>query len=148
MKPMRQSGRVSLLGLLSAICAIVIVALLFFSKETPTVAGTRFMAALESHDVSTLTKMTKMDGASEDAIRKQWDFSVNQAERYYRFQWKVDGATQSSPTTASVKVRMYRDADKASAFEEQEQLPMVKVGDEWKVDVRALSREFYNCLPQ
>jgi hypothetical protein len=106
------------------------------------------MAALDAHDVDTLTKMTKMDGTSEESIRKQWDFAVNQAEKYYRFEWRVDSAAQSSPTTASVKIRMTRDADHVSSYEELAQLPMVKVGNDWKVDVRALSREFYNCLPQ
>lgn len=148
MNSMRQSGKVSLVGLLAAVSVVVVVVLLLFSRETPTVAGTRFMVALESHDVDTLTKMSMMKGLSTEEIRKKWDFTVNKAERYYRFAWHIDGATQSSEKTASVRVKMVRDADHPAAYEESQELPMVLDNGEWKVDVRAISREFFNCLPQ
>ncbi len=145
---MKQSGRVSLIGIGSLFCVIVIVVLLAFSRESPASAGTRFMIALQHHDVDTLTKMSKMDGESEDQIRKQWDFAVNTAEKYYVFTYRIDHAAQSSPTTASVTIQMTKDADKPGSYEDLAQLPMVKDNDQWKVDVRALSRDFYNCIPQ
>ncbi len=148
MSSMKQSGRVSLLALGSLVCVVVITVLLIFSRESPAAAGTRFMAALQDHDVNTLTKMSKMDKLSEDEIRKQWDFAVNTAEKYYQFAFKIEGAAQADGKTASVKVRMIKDADKPGAFDTMCELPMVKDGEDWKVDVRGLSREFYNCLPR
>jgi hypothetical protein len=148
MSSMKQSGRVSLLALGSVFCVVVIALLLFFSRESPVAAGTRFMVALQHHDVDTLTKMTKMEKASDEDIRKQWDFTVNQAEKYYQFGFRIAGSGQASDTTASVKVQMIHDIDKPGAYEQLYELPMVKDGDQWKVDVRGLSREFYNCLPR
>ena len=43
---------------------------------------------------------------------------------------------------------MIHDADHPGAYEELYELPMVKVGDDWKVDVRGISREFYPGLPR
>jgi len=148
MRSMKQSGRISLLALGSLFCVIVVSALLLFSRESPSAAGDRFMAALINHDVDGLTKMSMMKGASEDDIRKQWDFSVNTAEKYYRFAYRIAGAAQSSDTTASVKVFVAKDADHPGAYEELMEVPLVKVNDEWKVDVRALSRDFFPCLPR
>ena len=145
---MKQSGRISLLALASFFSVIVIVGLLLISKESPASVGTRFMAALDAHDVDTLSKLTMMKGASDENIRKQWDFTVNTAEKYYRFGYHIEGATQADANTASVKVRMIKDADHPGAYDELFELPMVKVSDQWKVDVRALSRDFYNCLPR
>ena len=148
MRSMRQSGRISLLALGSIVCVVLVVALVLLSRESPSSAGLRFMAALSNKDVDTLTKMSMMSGESEDQIRKQWDFSVNVAEKYYRFGWKMAGAGQPSPTTASIKLQMIHDADHPGAYEELYELPMVKVGDDWKVDVRGISREFYPGLPR
>jgi len=145
---MKQSGRISLLALGSIVCVVLTIVLLLMSRETPAIAGTRFMVALESHDVDTLTKMSMMNGASEESIHKQWDFCVNTAEKYYRFIWHVTGASQANATTASVKIQMVKDADHPGSYEETMELPMVKVGDDWKVDVRGLSRDFFNCLPR
>ena len=65
MKSMRQSGRISLLMLGGIVCVVLTLILLLFNRETPSMAGTRFMVALDNHDVDTLTKMTMM---SETAI--------------------------------------------------------------------------------
>lgn len=148
MRSMKESGRVSLLALGSLLCVIVIVTLLFFSRESPAAAGTRFMVALQDHDVDTLTKLTRMEKASPEDIRKQWDFSVNKAERYYRFAFKIVGSSQANDTTASVKVSMIHDSDKPGAYDQLYELPMIRDNNEWKIDVRGLSREFYNCLPR
>jgi len=145
---MKQSGRVSLLALGSLFCVIVITVLLLFSRESPAAAGTRFMIALQDHDVDALTKLTMMDNKSDADIRKQWDFAVNVAEKYYSFAFKVEGAAQATPTTASVKVRVIKDSDKPGSYDTMCELPMIKVKDDWKVDVRGLSRDFYNCLPR
>lgn len=144
----QQSGRISLLALGSIFCVILVAALMLFSRESASSAGTRFMVALQDHDVDTLTKMSAMPGASEEDIRKQWDFAVNKAEKYYQFLFKIEGAGQASPNTASIKIRMIKDSDKPGAYDTLFELPMTKVNDDWKVDVRSISREFYNCLPR
>jgi len=148
MRSMKQSGRISPVALGSLFCVLCVVVLMLFSRESAASAGARFMEALQHHDVDTLTQMTKMDGASEADIHKQWDFAVNNAEKYYAFGYKVEGASQSGKDNASVKISMIRDIDHPGSYEEQTELPMVKVNGDWKVDVRATSRDFFNCLPR
>ena len=149
MRSMKQSGRISPLALGSVVSVVLLfVLLLVFSRESPSSAGTRFMVALQHHDVDTLTKMSMMEGLSEEDIRKQWDFTMNTAEKYYQFAYTLAGSTQSSPTTASLKVQMYHDADRPGSYGELTEVPLVKVNGDWKVDVRGLSRDFYNCLPR
>jgi hypothetical protein len=106
------------------------------------------MMALSTKDVDTLTKMSMMPGETDEQIRKQWDFTVNVAEKYYRCGWHIEGAAQPSPTTASVKLKVIHDADHPGSYDELYELPMVKVGEDWKVDVRGMSREFYPGLPR
>jgi len=148
MSSMKQSGRISLLALGSLVCIVFVAGLMIFSRESAASAGTRFMVALQDHDVNTLTKMSMMQGASEPDIRKQWDFAVNTAEKYYQFGFRVEGASQASDNTASVKVRIIKDIDKPGSYDVLSELPMVKVNNDWKVDVRSISRDFYNCLPR
>ncbi len=106
------------------------------------------MVALQSHNIDQLSKMSMMSGLTDEQIRKKWDFTLNQAEKYYVFFYHIEGGSQSSDTTGSVKVRMIHDADKPGSYDELCELPMVKVKDAWKVDVRGMSRDFMPGLPR
>lgn len=145
---MNQSGRVSFITLLGAASVILIVTLLLLSRESLSSVGGRFMSALARKDVEALTKLTHLGNRSPEEIRKQWDFTVNTAGKYYNFQYRVVSATQSDANSASVKLQVVRNSDQQSSFDENFQLPLIKVGEEWKVDVRGISRDFYPGLPR
>lgn len=145
---MNRRGRISLLGIVGLLCALVVVSILFLGRESLTTVGNRFMAALGKGDLDTLTNMTFMGNASPEEIRKQWDFTVNTAGRYYNFQYRIVSASQANERTGSVRMQVRRNSTGPSTYEENYQLPLVKVGDQWKVDVRGISRELYPALPQ
>ena len=148
MSPMKQSGRVSILMLASIVSVVFITAILLFSKESVSSVGTRFLDALERHDVDTLTKMSMMSGTSPEQIHKEWDQCVNHAGKYYTFAYHVEGASQSGDNLGSVRFRLIKDADRPGAYDEAVELPMVKVDGEWKVDVRSMSHELFPGLPR
>jgi len=145
---MKQSGRISILMLASIFSVVLVTLILIFSRESLSTVGARFMDALERHDVNKLTAMSMMNGKTEDQIRKEWDYTVNTAGRYYQFAYSVEGGTQSGPNLGSVKIRIIKDIDKPGSYDELVELPMVRVNDDWKVDVRSMSHELFPGLPR
>ena len=145
---MKQSGRISLVLLASIVSVVVVAGILIFSRESMSSVGQRFIEALYAKDVDTLTKMTMMSETPTESIHKQWDHAVNVAGKYYMFAYKIEGATQSGPNSGSVKIQIVKDVDKPTAFPEHVEIPMVKVGDEWKVDIRNMDHELYPGLPR
>jgi hypothetical protein len=146
---MNQSGRVNPVTLFAVIAVVLFAFVILFSRESLSTVGARFMGALARHDVDTLTEMSYMgDGVSKDEIRKKWDFAVNDAGKYYRFYWKVLGTNQSSEKDAAVRLEVTRNIDSGSAYEERYQLPLIKVGNDWKVFVRGINREMFPGLPR
>jgi hypothetical protein len=146
---MNRYGRTSLLVILGLTALIVCVIVIFLSgRESLTSVGGRFMTALAAGDAPTLTSMTYMGTESPEAVRKQWDEAVGMAGRYYNFTWRILGADQADPRTGSVRLGVTRDVAAPGSYEQNYQLPLIKVGDEWKVDVRGISREMYPDLPQ
>ena len=81
-------------------------------------------------------------------MRRQWDFAVNTAGRYYRFTWDVLGAEQIDDNTGYVRLHVQRNVDSGGSYDENFQLKMVRVGGEWKVAVREISREMFPGLPR
>ena len=148
MSPMNQSGRISLLALAFLASVIVVIAILTFSRESPTAAGEKFMFALITHDVDTLTKLSNIPGESDDQIRKEWDTACNVAGKYYVFDYKINGGSQPDDKNAAVRMQVIKDANKPGAYEENFQLPMVNVNGQWKVDVRGTSHDFFPAFPR
>ncbi len=147
---MKQSGRVSLVGLLGIFAVIVILVLFLFSKESLGSIGGRFMQALANGDVETLTKMSYMGDTPEDKVRDEWKFATQVAGLHYRFVYRVTGFVQADENRGSVRIGITRNADQGGGYEENSALPMVKDAKSglWKVDVRAINREMYPGLPR
>ncbi|CAN5536981.1 hypothetical protein BH11ARM1_BH11ARM1_10180 [soil metagenome] len=146
--PMKQSGKASLVMIASIVAVVLVVALFAFSKESIASVGAKFMNALYSGNVKTLTDMTYLGNQSREDMEKQWDFAVNKAAPYYLFEYRIVAARQIDPNTASVTMQVTRDVLRSGAYAEKFELPLVRVDDGWKVDVRALSREMYPALPR
>jgi hypothetical protein len=146
---MNRSGRVSFLGLVGFFGIIVLVTIVLLTgRESLTSIGGRFMEALAKGDVDTLTKMSYVGNDTPEDLRKQWDFAVNTAGVHYNFLYKITGSQQADAKTGAVSMSVTRDATNPGAYEQNYQLPLLKVGDEWKVDVHGISREMYPALPQ
>jgi len=142
------SRRISVVGALGVVAAVIFVGILATGRESLGSVGGRFMSALAKGDVDTLTKMSYLGNEPEDQIRKEWDFAVNTAGKYYNFTFRITGSLQSNDKTGSVNMQLMRDATSAGSYEEVYELPLVKVGDDWKIDVKSISREMYPALPQ
>jgi hypothetical protein len=145
---MKQSGRASIITIACLAAALLVLALLAFSRESLSSIGGRFMTALQRGDVDTLTKMSYLGNESPEQMRAQWDRSVNKAGKYYIFTYRIVASRPEDANTASVTMQVTRDAMNPSSYEEKFELPLVRVGDDWKVDVKALSRELYPALPR
>ena len=145
---MNQSGRASIITILAIVSVVLLVGLLSLSRESLTSVGSRFMVALKEGNVEQLTKMSYLGNGSEEEMRRDWELAVNTAGRYYKFEFRILGATQESSDTASVRTQVIRDSDRPGSFEENFQIPLVRVGDEWKVDVRSISSQLYPGLPR
>ena len=147
---MKKAGRVSLLTLIVIVAVLVgsAIVLLLIVPDSPESAAKQFMSALATGNVDKLVSLSDLGDESPDQARKQWDFSVNTAGKYYQFVYSVNSSSESDPTDASVKILMLRNPDKPGSFQETFDIPMVKKGDHWKVDVRAMNRTIYPALPQ
>jgi hypothetical protein len=145
---MNVRGRVNLL-FLALIGVIGLVAVIFFVRQDSMGgAGTRFLTALAKHDVNTLTELTYLDKRDPEQVRKQWDFAVNEAAKHYRFLWVVDNSTQADADNGALQLRVWRNLDSPSTYDERFQLPMAKEDGKWKVVVSGISREMFPGLPR
>lgn len=143
-----QAGRVNVLAIGGIVCLALIVFVLFAGRESTATVGARFMTALAKGDVDTLTQMSFMGDETPDQVRKQWDYTVHGVGQYYRFRWHITGTSQANDNTAAVLLQVARNADTPSAYDENYQLPLVKVNGGWKVDVRNISRDMFPALPR
>ncbi|CAN5538870.1 hypothetical protein BH11ARM2_BH11ARM2_32660 [soil metagenome] len=146
--PHRQAGRVNILAIVVVVCVVLIVAVFAMGRQSPAEAGAKFMSALAKGDATTLTDMTYLGDTPKEKVRKQWDFATQDASKYYRFAWKISGTSQPNDHEASVRLQVMRNLDSGGSYDENYQLPMVKVNGEWKVDVHAISHEMYPALPR
>jgi len=93
--------------------SVVLVAVVFmFGHESAATAGERFMVALQNHDVNTLTKMSMMQGLSEDQIHKEWDNAVNVAANTTFLDTRSMAGSQSNDTNGAVQMQIIKDIDK------------------------------------
>lgn len=120
----------------------------YFAKDSVTTVGSQFMDALARGDVEKLTEMSYMSDLPKEEIRKRWDFTVNKAAPYYRFTWRVAGGDETEKDSGNVRLKVQRNVDSGSSYEESFQLPLIKTAEGWKVDVRSISRDMYPGLPR
>lgn len=146
---MRQSGKVNFLVVAVAAIAVIGGTLaVVMGGDSPTTVTNKFMVALATGDVDTLTEVSYMPDSSEEETRAAWDRTVNVVAPYYRFRWKTLSQSRADEKTASVDLWVWRDAMSPSTYEEKFGIPLVKEGRTWKVDVRGVPREMFPGLPR
>ncbi|MBL8048788.1 MAG: hypothetical protein JNJ45_08905 [Chthonomonas sp.] len=145
---MKRAGRIHWLTITSTIATLAVVGILFMGKETPEQACQRFLVALAKQDVPALTDLTYMEDAKPEEISAAWKKTVTVSAPYFRFAWKFKRSSQPEPNRASVDLSWVKNADSPSAYEENYGIPMEKVDGRWKVDVRAITADFYPGLPR
>ena len=125
---------------------LAVIAMFFFTGESATTAGARFMAALSDRKVDTLTDMSYVEGASREEIEKAWK-KCTDANMYYRFMYDLKGADSPKNDEALVRVALLKNVTSTS-YEEVYTLKMFKKSGGWKIDVATLNRDIYPWLPR
>jgi hypothetical protein len=144
---MRERGRASIITIGGIVSAILIVALFFLAKESPSTAAARFLDALARTDAKTLAQNSFIEGKSEADLEKAWEKTLY-VTRYFKFGWRIAGQQEQSDNRAAVIVFVIPDLEKPDAYEQKQELPMVRQDGHWRVDLRRLSRAFYPALPK
>ncbi|MFQ3587076.1 MAG: hypothetical protein SNJ74_02280 [Fimbriimonadaceae bacterium] len=143
---MLRAGKVHIIPILAAAGIILLAGLLFLARESPVSAADRFLVALAKGDVDQLMDLSYYAGDREE-LRRQWEFATQEAGKYYRFRYKIRFAREVGDT-AAVSLEFERDALSGASFPENRQIPMVRDGGRWKVDVAAITRDLYPALPR
>jgi len=145
---MKQAGRASWLLVLAILAIVIVVGLAFMSSGSPTSAAAKFLWALQRHNVDELVELSNVPEGDKAKLRQDWEFNLNVASKYYNFAWGISHAKQITNDQAVVAVKIKKNAEKPTAYEENFELPMVKVNGQWKVDIYRLSRKIYPSLPR
>jgi hypothetical protein len=145
---MRRSGRINVVAIIAVFAVLMLVVVLFFSKQSLSNAGGQFMDALARGDVDKLTSLSLVGNEGSDQIKKQWEFATQTAGKNYSFRWNITSEDQVDPNDGSVKLQVERNVGNGSSYPENFALPMVKVDGLWKVDVANISRDMYPGMPK
>lgn len=145
---MRRSGKANWLIVTGLLGVVLIAVVLVLGRQSPSTAANRFMTALATGDVETLTELSVMENDTRESIRQKWDYATKVAGPHYRFTWTTISETISGPDTATVTMLVIRNYDDPASYEERMQLPMLRRDGQWKVDVRAINRKLYPALPR
>lgn len=143
---MLRAGKVHIVPILAVVGVVVLAVLLFLARESPAAAADRFLVALAKGDVNRLMELSYFGGDREE-LRRQWEFATQEAGKYYRFRYQIRFAKEVGDT-AAVSLEFERDAFSGASFPENRQIPMVRQGGRWKVDVAAMTRDLYPALPR
>lgn len=126
-------------------CVILVaMLLLLIGQESMATVGARFMSALARGDAQTLAANSYVEGKTSDELLKEWQHTVD-VTKHVRFRWNMLGSDQTGPETGSVRLEVERNMQ---GYGDKFQLPLRRVGDKWKVEVRGISREMYPFLPR
>jgi len=147
---MQRNGRITYLNVMLGAVIIGVIAifvLLLGSRSSPTSEASKFLNALASANTNELVQLSYFPGDSTEDLRKQWDFAVNDAGKYYVFTWMPTDEKFASDTQATVKIKIVKNADKYGSYGEDTSIPMIKRNGQWLVDVRSLDKSIYPDLP-
>jgi hypothetical protein len=128
--------------------ALLALALLALSADSPRTAANRFLTALARGEAEELTNLSYFEPPRDAAtVRGLWAKTLDRGA-YFRFVWRIRGTTELPNDRATVAIQYVRDAGTRFAYEENFSLDMVRDQGRWKVDVLSLSREMYPALPR
>ena len=99
--------RMLLAGKISATLIVIVafvVGLLVMSlssKESPTLAGSLFMAALAEGDAAALTELSYADGVSKEEMLEMWTYTTQVVGYYFTFTYEITGESKPTDDTAT-----------------------------------------------
>lgn len=155
MRDMRIRGGVNFLLLGCVLMAVLVIGAFAFAKEEPSSVAAQFMSALAKHDANRLTELSYIGKtepaeieAAREKLKKDWDFCVNTAGKYYTFAWRISASSKSTPTSATVTLQVSRNVANGGAYDEKYELPMEQEGGKWRVVASGISSDMFPGLPR
>lgn len=147
--------RINFLAVGLGAMVVLVIGAFALAKEEPSAVAAQFMSALAKHDVNKLTELSYIGKtqpaeieAAREKLRKDWDFAVNTAGKYYTFAWRISASGVASSDHASVTLQIQKNITGDAPYDEKYELPMEKEGDKWKVVVGGISSEMFPALPR
>jgi hypothetical protein len=132
---------------IGAIGLVAIVIVLLMVGQSPEEAARQFMVALSKGDTAKLTEMSHLP-EPEAPLKQQWKDTFEKYAKNYVFAWQMEGSEKMSDSQATVKILIVEFRGPELHENDVTNLPMVKRGGEWKVDIRSLTRTFFPGLPR
>lgn len=129
------------------VSVLLVAGLFFFSRESPSSAGARFMDALARADAKALAQLSHLRNESSEQIEQEWTRSL-EVSKHYGFAWEITAHRNLGPDRAAVAMELVRNAASRAAFPETYQIEMVRIDGRWLVDVARLPRSMYPFLPR
>lgn len=105
------------------------------------------MGSLAKGDYKKLAELSYFPDKDQKTVEEEWKYAVQVGGKHYLFAYEIFGQVEATEKTASVRMKMTRNIS-PSAYEENQSIPLVKSNGQWKVDVRAMSRQIYPFMPQ
>ncbi len=105
------------------------------------------MSALAKQDVDELADCSFVGTKSKEEVKEAWKRTFSYS-KHFAFEWSSVAASQPDPNNGMVRLQVKGNANLPSSYEERFDLALRKVDGNWKVDVRAISREMYPFLPR
>ncbi len=143
---MLRAGKAHWITVIGSVGFVLLLVVFLIPTSSPNTAANSFMSALADGDIEKLLLFSYYNGDREK-LRKQWEFSVNEAGKYYVFRWRNVGVKEADDQTAAVKLMVQRNYGPES-YDEKFDLPMVKVDGKWLVDVASVSRALFPAIPR
>jgi hypothetical protein len=145
---MNRHGRINVLAIGVIVGLVLLSALFLLSRDGIAQVSARFMNALAQGNVDQLTQLTYLGDRKPEEIKAKWQYTVNDASKYYRFRWKIVLVSETGPDMGAARLQVIRNSDSMSSYEENFSLPLVRVDGVWKVDVANISRDMFPSLPR
>ena len=145
---MKQAGRIHWLVIVACAALVAILALAFLAGPSAGSTAGDFLRALQAGNVDRLTELSNVPKGEEAKLRKQWEFCIHAATPYYNFLWRSSFTKKITDEAEVVHIKLFKNADKPGSYDEDFEIPMVKVDGRWKVDIYRLTSKLYPALPR
>lgn len=104
---MKRRGSVNWMVIVGLIGIVVIIGLMFMGGESATPVASRFMSALGTGDVATLTETSYIPDKSKEEVRKDWE-TTTRLTKYVLFRYKFLGEDKIAEDQATIRMEVHK----------------------------------------
>lgn len=146
---MRFAGiKAKFLYLGAAIALVLVVAFFMLGRATPSATAEEYLEALARGDANRLTELSFTHSGTKEQLLDAYKFATEQAGKNYSFIWRIKDEREADANTAAVQISVMRNANRATSYEENFEIPLAKKDGKWLVDVGDINDQMYPALPR